>query len=85
MLHDIDCPWQCLALLPRSDARWRDRRERLPGGRIGAMTMLQALDGYYHRLAARNLVTAPGWSAEKFGWCIVIDADGGPVDAYDLA
>jgi CRISPR-associated protein Csd1 len=48
------------------------------------MTMLQALDGYYHRLAARNLVTAPGWSAEKFGWCIVIDADGGPVDVYDL-
>ena len=48
------------------------------------MTMLQALDGYYHRLAARNLVTAPGWSAEKFGWCIVIDANGAPVDVYPL-
>ncbi len=48
------------------------------------MTMLQALDDYYHRLAARNLVTAPGWSAEKFGWCIVIDAAGEPVDVYDL-
>jgi len=48
------------------------------------MTMLQALDGYYHRLAARNLVTAPGWSAEKFGWCIVIDAAGEPVDVYPL-
>lgn len=46
--------------------------------------MLQALDGYYHRLAARGEVTAPGWSPEKFGWCIVIDADGSPVDVYDL-
>lgn len=48
------------------------------------MTILQALDGYYHRLAARNEVTAPGWSAEKFGWCIMIDANGGIVDVYDL-
>jgi CRISPR-associated protein Csd1 len=48
------------------------------------MTILQALDGYYHRLAERGEVTAPGWSPEKFGWCIVIDADGQPVDVYDL-
>ena len=48
------------------------------------MTILQALDGYYHRLADRGEVTAPGWSPEKFGWCIEIDADGQPVDVYDL-
>ncbi|MBB3956044.1 type I-C CRISPR-associated protein Cas8c/Csd1 [Novosphingobium sediminicola] len=48
------------------------------------MTILQALDGYYHRLAQRGEVTAPGWSPEKFGWCIVLDADGAPVDVYDL-
>ena len=48
------------------------------------MTILQALDGYYHRLAARGEVTAPGWSPEKFGWCVVIDAGGAPVDVYDL-
>jgi CRISPR-associated protein Csd1 len=48
------------------------------------MTILQALDGYYHRLAWRGEVTAPGWSPEKFGWCVVIDAGGAPVDVYDL-
>lgn len=48
------------------------------------MTILQALDGYYHRLAVRGEVTAPGWSPEKFGWCVVIDAGGVPVDVYDL-
>lgn len=48
------------------------------------MTILQALDGYYHRLAATGAVTAPGWSPEKFGWCIVLDGDGAPVDVYDL-
>jgi len=48
------------------------------------MTILQALDSYYHRLADRGEVAAPGWSAEKFGWCIVIDRDGEPVDREDL-
>lgn len=48
------------------------------------MSILQALDGYYHRLAARGEVTAPGWSPEKFGWCVVLNPAGEPVDAYDL-
>lgn len=48
------------------------------------MSILQALDGYYHRLAARGEVTAPGWSPEKFGWCVVLNSAGEPVDVYDL-
>lgn len=48
------------------------------------MSILQALDGYYQRLAAKGKVTEPGWSPEKFGWCIIIDTDGVPVDVYDL-
>jgi len=48
------------------------------------MSILQALDGYYHRLAARGEVTAPGWSPEKFGWCVVLNPAGEPVDVYDL-
>ena len=45
------------------------------------MTILQALDSYYHRLEG---VAGPGWSPEKFGWCIVLDRDGEPVDVDDL-
>jgi len=45
------------------------------------MTILQALDSYYHRLDG---VAEPGQSPEKFGWCIVIDRDGGVVDVKDL-
>jgi CRISPR-associated protein Csd1 len=45
------------------------------------MTVLQALDRYYHRLPG---VAAPGWSPEKFGWCIVLNPDGEPVDRQDL-
>jgi CRISPR-associated protein Csd1 len=48
------------------------------------MTILQALDRYYDRLAANGKVEQPGWSREKFGWCIVIDRDGSVVDAIDL-
>jgi CRISPR-associated protein Csd1 len=48
------------------------------------MTILQALDRYYHRLADRGEVVAPGWSPEKFGWCIEIDGDGHVVDVLDL-
>lgn len=48
------------------------------------MTILQALDDYYHRLADRGEVTAPGWSPEKFGWCVVLNPAGEPVDVYDL-
>lgn len=48
------------------------------------MSILQALAGYYDRMAARGEVEAPGWSREKFGWCVVIDAEGEPVDVLDL-
>jgi len=43
--------------------------------------LLQALVGYYERM---DDAEAPGWSREKFGWCVVIDKDGGPVDVQDL-
>lgn len=45
------------------------------------MTILQALDSYYHRLPG---VAEPGWSPEKFGWCIVLGRDGEPVDVEDI-
>ncbi|PWR18277.1 type I-C CRISPR-associated protein Cas8c/Csd1 [Zavarzinia compransoris] len=45
------------------------------------MTILQALDRYYHRL---DDVVAPGWSREKFGWCIILDRQGEPVLDQDL-
>jgi len=48
------------------------------------MTILQALDGYYDRMAARGEAEAPGWSREKFGWCVVIDARGEPVAIQNL-
>jgi CRISPR-associated protein Csd1 len=44
------------------------------------MTILQALDGYYHRLEG---VAEPGRSPEKFGWCIVLGKDGAVVDVED--
>lgn len=48
------------------------------------MTILQALDSYYGRLDERGDVSAPGWSLEKFGWCIILDKSGEPVDRQDL-
>lgn len=45
------------------------------------MTILQALDRYYHRLDG---VAEPGRSPEKFGWCIVLDRDGNVIDVEDL-
>lgn len=42
---------------------------------------LQALASYYARM---DDAEAPGWSREKFGWCVVIDADGEPVDRQNL-
>ena len=45
------------------------------------MTVLQALDRYYDRLPD---AVRPGWSREKFGWCLVLDAAGGVVDTLDL-
>jgi len=45
------------------------------------MTILQALDRYYHRLEG---VAEPGRSPEKFGWCIVLDKDGAVIDVDNL-
>lgn len=42
---------------------------------------LQALAGYYARM---DDAEAWGWSREKFGWCVLIDADGEPVDRQNL-
>lgn len=44
------------------------------------MTILQALDRYYHRLDG---VAEPGRSPEKFGFCIVLGTDGSIVDVED--
>lgn len=40
------------------------------------MTVLQALDAYYGRMAARGDVTPPGWSTEPVGVVIVLRGDG---------
>lgn len=44
------------------------------------MSILQALDSYYHRLEG---VAEPGRSPEKFGFCIVLGSDGSVVDVED--
>lgn len=48
------------------------------------MSVLQALDGYYERMAARGEAEAPGYSREKISFCIVLAPDGSVVDALDL-
>lgn len=48
------------------------------------MTVLQALNGYYERRQACGNVSTADWSREKFGWCIVLSADGDIVDLEDL-
>lgn len=48
------------------------------------MTVLQSLGGYYDRMAARGEAEPLGFSREKFGWCVVLNGDGEPVDAVDL-
>jgi len=45
------------------------------------MTILQALDSYYHRLSG---VAEPGWAPMQFGWCIVLDRAGQIVAVDDL-
>lgn len=40
------------------------------------MTILQALDGYYDRMAARGEVVAPGYSTEIIGFVLVLTSDG---------
>jgi CRISPR-associated protein Csd1 len=48
------------------------------------MTVLQALDRYYDRMAARNEAEAPGYSREKISFAIVLSADGDPIQKLDL-
>lgn len=48
------------------------------------MTILQALDSYYDRMAARGEAEAPGFSREKISFCIVLDVDGSVVEIRDL-
>lgn len=48
------------------------------------MSVLQALERHYHRLAERGEVSSRGWSREKFGYCIVLNHEGGAVDVEDL-
>jgi CRISPR-associated protein Csd1 len=45
------------------------------------VSILQALDRYYSRISG---VAKPGWSTEKFGWCIVLAPDGTVVDVEPL-
>lgn len=48
------------------------------------MTILQSLAGFYDRMAARGEAEPPGFSREKIGFAIVIDADGGVIAVDDL-
>ncbi|MGH7069069.1 MAG: type I-C CRISPR-associated protein Cas8c/Csd1 [Acetobacteraceae bacterium] len=48
------------------------------------MTVLQALDRYYDRMAARGEAEAPGYSREKIGFAIVLSPTGEPVQILDL-
>ncbi|TCH98146.1 type I-C CRISPR-associated protein Cas8c/Csd1 [Roseococcus sp. SYP-B2431] len=48
------------------------------------MSILQALDGYYGRMAARGEAEAPGYSRSKISFAIVLSAAGEPVDKIDL-
>jgi CRISPR-associated protein Csd1 len=48
------------------------------------MTVLQALDRYYERMAARGEAEPPGFSREKISFAIELAADGTPVAVIDL-
>jgi CRISPR-associated protein Csd1 len=48
------------------------------------MTILQALDRYYDRMAARKEAEAQGYSREKISFAIVLSAEGAPVEILDL-
>ena len=47
------------------------------------MTILQALDRYYDRMAERGDVTPPGWSMEPIGVVVVLDTAGLIVRVFD--
>lgn len=48
------------------------------------MTVLQALDRYYDRMAARGEAEQPGFSREKISFALTLSEDGEPVDVLDL-
>ncbi|MFN3854211.1 MAG: type I-C CRISPR-associated protein Cas8c/Csd1 [Phreatobacter sp.] len=48
------------------------------------MTVLQALDRYYERMAARGEAEPPGFSREKISFAIELAIDGVPVAVIDL-
>ena len=48
------------------------------------MTVLQALDRYYDRMAARGEAETSGYSREKISFAIVLAPDGSPIDRIDL-
>lgn len=48
------------------------------------MTVLQALAGYYDRMAERGEAEPPGYSREKISYAILLDLDGRVVDVHDL-
>lgn len=48
------------------------------------MTILQSLNRYYDRMAARGEAEAPGYSREKIGYAIILSKIGSVVDVRDL-
>ena len=48
------------------------------------MTILQALHGYYERLAARDAVPPRGYTGEKISYAILLSPEGEPVDVQPL-
>ena len=48
------------------------------------MTVLQSLDGYYGRMAARGEASLPGYSREKIDFVVVLSADGVPTSVRTL-
>jgi len=48
------------------------------------VTVLQALDRYYDRMAARGEAETSGYSREKISFAIVLAPDGSPIDRIDL-
>lgn len=48
------------------------------------MTVLQALERHYHQLDERGEGSPQGWGLQKFGWCVVLNRSGVPVEVQDL-
>src|SRR5947209_8215386 len=46
--------------------------------------ILQALDRYYDRMAARGEAEPPGWAKAPIGWVIELSPDGEPVAVRQL-